>query len=64
MRVVNNLNSAENGQPFVADEKLQDLLNHVDRFLGVLSTGMATGEQATALQNALTELQDIVSNLE
>ena len=45
-------------------EKLQDLLNHVDRFLGVLSTGMANGEQATALQNALTELQDIVSNLE
>ena len=64
MRVINNLSNAENGHPFVEDERLQDLLNNVDRFLGVLSTGMATGEHATTLQNALSELQDIVSYLE
>ena len=64
MRVINNLNNAENGHPFVEDAKLQSLLNEVDRFLGVLSTGMATGENATALQTALAEMQDTVSNLE
>ena len=64
MRVINNLSNSENGHPFVEDAKLQSLLNEVDRFLGVLSTGMATGENATALQTALSELQEIVGNLE
>ena len=64
MRVINNLNSTESGQPFVADEKLQSMLNTADRFLGILSTGMDTGEQATALQTALLELQEILGNLE
>ena len=64
MRVINNLNSAENGQPFVEDGKLQILLNDVDRFLNVLSTGMATGEYVTALQTGLAEMQDIVISLE
>ena len=64
MRVINNLNSAENGQPFVEDGKLQILLNDVDRFLNVLSTGMATGEYVTALQTGLAEMQDIVVSLE
>ena len=64
MRVINNLSSSENGHPFVEDERLQNLLNNVDRVLGVLSTGMATGEHATTLQNSLAELQDIVSYLE
>ena len=64
MRVINNLNSAENGQTFVEDEKLQNLLNNVDRILNVLSTGSATGEYATALQTGLAEMQEIVVNLE
>jgi hypothetical protein len=64
MRVINGLNSAENGQPFVEDEKLQNLLSNVDRFLGVLSTGMATGEPATALLTGLSEMQEIVLHLE
>ena len=64
MRVINNLNSAENGQTFVEDGKLQILLNDVDRFLNVLSTGMATGEYVTALQTGLAEMQDIVVSLE
>ncbi|MBR5959870.1 MAG: hypothetical protein IKZ98_02650 [Clostridia bacterium] len=64
MRVINNLNTAENGRPFVSDESLQGLLNNVDKFLSVLSTGMATGEQVTALQNSLSELQDTVNSLE
>ena len=64
MRVINNLNNAENGYPFVEDEKLQNLLNNVDRFLNVLSTGMATGEPATALLTGLAEMQEIVLNLE
>ena len=51
-------------QPFVEDGKLQILLNDVDRFLNVLSTGMATGEYVTALQTGLAEMQDIVVSLE
>ena len=64
MRTINNLSSSESGRPLVEDGRLQGLLNEVDRFLGVLATGMTTGENATAVQTGLADLQEIVTSLE
>ena len=63
IRTINTLSASEGGQ-LLEDERLLTLQNTVDRFLTNLTTGgLRTGEYTTTLQNALTELQDIVNTL-
>ena len=64
MRIVNNLSGADGNRSLVEDERLLTMQNMVDRHLQYLTTGMDTGEYTTSLQTALTELQEIVSNLQ
>ena len=63
VRMLNTVNSATGGRTLLEEERLTTLQNTVDRYLSFLTTGMDTGEYQTALQVALTELQDIVGNL-
>ena len=63
IRTLNSVNSATGGRTLLEEERLTTLLNTVDRYLTYLTTGMDTGEYQTALQVALTELQEIVGNL-
>ena len=63
IRTLNSVNSASGGRMLLEEERLTTLLNTVDRYLTFLTTGMDTGEYQTALQVALTELQEIVGSL-
>ena len=63
IRTLNSVNSASGGRALLEEERLTTLLNTVDRYLNFLTTGMDTGEYQTALQVALTELQEIVGSL-
>ena len=62
IRAISSLSGAE-GERLMEDERLLTLQNMVDKYLQYLSTGMDTGEYSTTLQNALTELQDILNTL-
>ena len=64
IRVVNNLSGAEGNRSLLEDERLLTMQNMIDRHLQYLTTGMDTGEYTTSLQTALTELQEIVANLQ
>ena len=63
IRMLNSVNSASGGHLLLEEERLTTLQNMVDRYLTYLTTGMDTGEYQTALQVALTELQEIAGNL-
>ena len=63
IRTLNSVNSGSGGRMLLEEERLTTLLNTVDRYLTFLTTGMDTGEYQTALQVALTELQEIVGSL-
>ena len=63
IRTLNSVNSGTGGGMIIEEERLTTLLNTVDRYLNFLTTGMDTGEYQTALQVALTELQEIVGSL-
>lgn len=63
IRALNSVNSATGGRTLLEEERLTTLLNTVDRYLNFLTTGMDTGEYQTALQVALTELQEIAGSL-
>ena len=63
IRTLNSVNSGTGGRMLLEEERLTTLLNTVDRYLTFLTTGMDTGEYQTALQVALTELQEIVGSL-
>ena len=63
IRTVNSAYTAAGNSALVEEERLTTLLNTVDRYLSFLTTGMDTGEYQTNLQNALNELQGIVSSL-
>ena len=63
IRTVNSL-SGSLGGTLMEDERLLTIQNTVDRFLSFLTTGMDTGEYATTLQNALTELQATAATLQ
>ena len=63
IRMLNTVNSASGGRLLLEEERLTTLQNMVDRYLTYLTTGMDTGEYQTALQVALTELQEIAGNL-
>ena len=63
IRTLNSVNSASGGGTMLEEERLTNLLNTVDRYLTYLTTGMDTGEYQTALQVALTELQEIAGAL-
>jgi hypothetical protein len=63
VRTLNSVNSASGGRALLEEERLTTLLNTVDRYLTFLTTGMDTGEYQTALQVALTDLQETVSGL-
>lgn len=62
IRIVNNLSGSEGGR-LLEDERLLTLQNMVDQYLQYLTTGMDTGGYTTNLQTSLSELQDIVNNL-
>ena len=64
IRTINSLNSGLGGKRLLEDEQVQTLQNTVDRYLSVLTTGMNTGEYQTTLQNALADLQELISKLE
>lgn len=64
IRTINSLNNGLGGKRLLQDEQVQTLQNTVDRYLSFLTTGMNTGEYQTTLQNALADLQDIISKLE
>ena len=63
IRMLNTVNSASGGRLLLEEERLTTLQNMVDRYLTYLTTGMDTGEYQTALQVALTEMQEIVRSL-
>ncbi len=63
IRIVNDLNAAQNGGSLVPEERILTLQNTVDRYLTYLTTGMDTGEYQTNLQNALEELQTELNEL-
>ena len=63
VRMLNTVNSASGGRMLLEEDRLTSLQNMVDRYLTYLTTGMDTGEYQTALQVALTELQEIAGNL-
>ena len=63
IRTLNSVNSAAGGRLLLEEERLTTILNTVDRYLTFLTTGMDTGEYQTALQVALTELQEIAGGL-
>ena len=64
IRMINSLSSST-GQRLLDDENaLVTLLNLVDRYQqGLLEGGTNTGEMTTSLQNALTQLQETLNNL-
>jgi len=64
IRVINSLNSGLGEKRLIEDEQVQSLQNTVDRYLSFLTTGMNTGEYQTTLQNALADLQELISKLE
>ncbi|MER2054770.1 MAG: hypothetical protein ABTB30_05745 [Clostridia bacterium] len=63
IRVISSMNTSENGGPLVAEDRILDIQNTVDRYLTYLTTGMDTGEYQTTLQNAMEELQEELSRL-
>ena len=63
IRIINNLSSASGNGQLMDDGRLATMVNMVDKYLTYLTTGMDTGEQTTALQVSLAELQEIVNNL-
>ena len=63
IRMLNTVNSSSGGRLLLEEERLTTLQNMVDRYLTYLTTGMDTGEYQTALQVALTELQEIAQTL-
>ena len=63
IRVVNNLSGMDGNRQILDDNQLMTIQNMVDAYLTYLTTGMDTGEYSTSLQTALSELQDIVSEL-
>ena len=64
MRVVNNL-SANSGNGFLVDDsRLASLLSTVEEYMGILTTGMETGQYVTSLSTSLADLQAAISNLE
>ena len=63
IRTVNSLSGTDGNRPLMEDERLLTMQNMVDRYLAFLTTGMDTGEYTTSLQTALSELQEIVGNL-
>ena len=63
IRMLNTVNTSSGGRLLLEEERLTTLQNMVDRYLTYLTTGMDTGEYQTALQVALTELQEIAQTL-
>ena len=64
MRVVNNL-SANSGNGFLVDDsRLASLLSTVEEYMGILTTGMETGQYVTSLSTNLADMQAAISNLE
>ena len=63
VRMLNTVNSASGGRMLLEEDRLTSLQNMVDRYLTYLTNGTGTGEYQTALQVALTELQEIAGNL-
>ena len=63
IRTMNSVYTSTGGHLLVEEERLVTLLNTVDRYMSFLTTGMDTGEYQTNLQNALGELQGLLSPL-
>ena len=64
MRVVNNLSGAGGNGYLVDDGRLSSLISTVEEYLGILTTGMETGQYVTSLSTSLADLQAAISNLE
>ncbi len=64
MRVVNNLSGAGGNGYLVDDGRLSSLIGTVEEYLGILTTGMETGQYVTSLSTSLADLQAAISNLE
>ncbi len=64
MRVVNNLSGAGGNGYLVDDGRLSSLIGTVEEYLGILTTGMETGQYVTSLSTSLADLQASISNLE
>ena len=64
MRVVNNLSGAGGNGYLVDDGRLSSLISMVEEYLGILTTGMETGQYVTSLSTSLADLQAAISNLE
>ena len=64
MRVVNNLSGAGGNGYLVDDGRLSSLISTVEEYLGILTTGMETGQYVTSLSTNLADMQAAISNLE
>lgn len=64
IRTANNLSFSSGYGYLLADSEILAIQDSVDRYLSFLTTGMDTGEYQTNLQNSLTGLRAMVSNLE
>lgn len=63
IRTLNAIGSSSGFGSLVSEESVMTIQNLVDRYLTYITTGMDTGEYQTSLQNALTDLQETVQNL-
>ena len=64
MRVVNNLSGAGGNGYLVDDGRLSSLISTVEEYLGILTTGMETGQDVTSMSTSLADLQAAIGNLE
>ena len=64
IRVINALGNSSGFGFLVSEESVMTIQNLVDRYLSYITTGMDTGEYQTSLQNALSELQGTLNQIQ